>query len=123
MGHVADYVLGLVEEILGEAAEREKRFSWAVGDPSVKTGRCVELPFDAVWASRRLIIEVDEDQHRRAVTFGAPVELGVKSSGQVDDDPRAAEVDESDERLGGVEAEAAVADEPDTAVETFETAV
>jgi hypothetical protein len=69
MGHLADYVLGLVEEILGEAAEREKRFSWAVGDPSEKTGRCVELPFDAVWASRRLIIEVDEDQHRRAVTF------------------------------------------------------
>jgi hypothetical protein len=69
VGRVADYVLSLVEEILGEAAEREKRFAWAVGDPSAKTGRCVELPFDAVWASRRLIVEIDEDQHRRSVAF------------------------------------------------------
>jgi hypothetical protein len=69
MGRVADYVIELLEEILGEPAEREKRFSWAVGDLSPKTGRQVELPFDAVWISRRLVIEVDEDQHRRAVAF------------------------------------------------------
>jgi hypothetical protein len=50
---------------------------------------------------------------------GAPVELWVKLSGQVDDDACAAEVDERDERCGGVEAEAAVADEADAAVEAF----
>ena len=69
MGRVAAYVLDIVEEILGERAEREKRFPWAVGDVSAKTGRSIELPFDAVWASRHLIIEVDEDQHRRPVPF------------------------------------------------------
>src|SRR3712207_6856756 len=36
---------------------------------------------------------------------GAPVELWVKSSRQVDDDAGAAEVDEGDQRGGGVEAE------------------
>jgi hypothetical protein len=69
MGRVADYVIDLLEEILGEKAEREKRFPWAVGDLSLTTGRRAGLPFDAVWASRRLIVEVDEDQHRRPVTF------------------------------------------------------
>ncbi len=69
MGRVAGYVIDLLEEILGEEAQREKRFPWAVGDVSRKTGRRAELPFDAFWASRRLIVEVDEDQHRRPVPF------------------------------------------------------
>lgn len=69
MGRVADYVIDLLEEILGEKAEREKRFPWAVGDLSERTGRRAQLPFDAVWVSRRLIVEVDEDQHRRPVAF------------------------------------------------------
>ncbi len=55
--------------MLDEHAEREKRFEWAVGDPSPRTGRRVQLPFDAVWSTRRLIIEVDEDQHRRPAAF------------------------------------------------------
>ncbi len=42
---------------------------------------------------------------------------------QVDDGAGAAEVDERDERGGGVEAEAAVADEADAAVEAFEASV
>ena len=29
----------------------------------------MRLPFDAYWASRRLIVEVDEDQHWRPVVF------------------------------------------------------
>ena len=37
--------------------------------------------------------------------------------------PAAAEVDERDERVGGVEAEGAVADEADAAVEAFKAAV
>lgn len=62
-GKTAQYVLGLVDTLLGKG-EREKRFAWCVGDKSAKTGRSVELPFDAVWESRKLIVEVDEDQHR-----------------------------------------------------------
>jgi hypothetical protein len=69
MGRVADYVIDLLEELLGEKAEREQRFPWALGDVSPKTGRRTKLPFDAVWPSRRLIVEVDEDQHRRPVDF------------------------------------------------------
>src|SRR3954454_23394387 len=45
------------------------------------------------------------------------------SSRQVHDDAAAAEVDEGDERLCGVEAEAVVADEADAAVEALEAAV
>jgi hypothetical protein len=62
MGRTANHVIGLLEQILGPA-EKEKRFPWARGDPSPKTGRQVELPFDAFWRTRRLIVEVDEDQH------------------------------------------------------------
>ena len=47
----------------------------------------------------------------------------VKSSGEVDDDAGAAEVDEGDQGCGGVEAEAAVADQADAAVEALEAAV
>ena len=47
MGRVADYVIGLIEEILREEAVREKRFPWATGDVSPKTGRGMQLPFDA----------------------------------------------------------------------------
>jgi hypothetical protein len=43
--------------------------------------------------------------------------VGEGSSREIDDDAGAAEVDEGDERLGGVKAEAAVADEADAAVE------
>ena len=43
--------------------------------------------------------------------------VGEGSSREIDDDAGAAEVDEGDEGLGGVEAEAAVADQADAAVE------
>ena len=66
---MADYVIGLLEDILGEPAEREKRFAWAAGDPSPRSGRSTLLPFDAVWESRALIVEVNEDQHRQPVEF------------------------------------------------------
>jgi len=69
MGATAAYVVDLLGEILGETPEREKRFDWAVGDVSPKTGRAVLLPFDAVWEQRRLIVEVDEDQHWQPVEF------------------------------------------------------
>jgi hypothetical protein len=63
VGRLATYGIDLLAEILGETPEMEKRFPWAVGDPSPKTGRRQKLPFDAVWESRRLIIEIDEPQH------------------------------------------------------------
>jgi hypothetical protein len=69
VGKVADYVIGLLDEILDGGVEREKRYPWALGDRSDKTGRQARLPFDAVWEARRLVVEVDEDQHRRPVTF------------------------------------------------------
>lgn len=69
VGHVADYVIDLLAEILGEQPEREKRFRWALGDMSAKTGRRVQLPFDGFWARHSLLVEVDEDQHRRSVAF------------------------------------------------------
>src|SRR5712692_5632867 len=67
MGAVATYVIGLCTDLIGESPELEKRFAWALGDVSRKTMRAVRLPFGAVWESRKLIIEVDEDQHRRPV--------------------------------------------------------
>ena len=68
MGKTADYVLDVIEQMLGQA-EREKRFDWALGDVSQTTKRALPLPFDAVWEDRKLIIEIDEDQHREATPF------------------------------------------------------
>jgi len=69
VGAIANYVIDLLTELLGERPQREKTFPWALGDVSRKTGRAAPLPFDAVWESRRLIVEIDEDQHRRPVAF------------------------------------------------------
>jgi hypothetical protein len=69
LGAISDYVIGLARELLGEEPEREKTYPWALGDVSTKTGHARRLPFDAVWEARRLIVEVDEDQHRRPVAF------------------------------------------------------
>jgi hypothetical protein len=68
MGRTANYVLSLLDQLLGPG-EREKRFAWAVGDQSPKTKRAARLPFDAVWEDRRLIVEIDEDQHREVTTY------------------------------------------------------
>jgi hypothetical protein len=65
MGRTERYVVSLLEQLLGPA-ERGKRFEWATGDTSPKTGRARRLPFDAVWEERKLIIEVDEEQHHEA---------------------------------------------------------
>jgi hypothetical protein len=68
VGKTAKYVLNLIDALLG-AGEREKCFGWALGDPSPKTKRCRKLPFDAVWETRKLIIEIDEDQHTQSTPF------------------------------------------------------
>jgi very-short-patch-repair endonuclease len=62
------YVTDLLEQLLGPC-EKEKRFDWARGDSRTPSGKGVPLPFDAVWESRRLIVEIDERQHDESVDF------------------------------------------------------
>jgi len=68
MGKTADHVIEILVFLLGPC-EREKRFPWALGDTSPKTGRAALLPFDAVWECPKLIIEIDEDQHDESTPF------------------------------------------------------
>jgi hypothetical protein len=68
MGRTEKYVVDLLEQTLGPA-ERGKRFDWAVGNVSSKTKRAVRLPFDAVWENRKLIVDVDEEQHTQETPF------------------------------------------------------
>lgn len=77
MGRTESYVVSLLVQLLGPV-ERGKRYEWARGDASDKTGRSAMLPFDAVWEKRLLIIEIDEDQHREATPlFDKPDRLTV----------------------------------------------
>lgn len=77
MGRTETYVVSLLERLLGPV-ERGKRYEWARGDASPRTGRSAMLPFDAVWEQRLLIIEIDEDQHREATPlFDKPDRLTV----------------------------------------------
>lgn len=68
MGRTEKYVVGLLEALLGPP-DPVRRFAWARGDLSPKTGRAAMLPFDAVWEARKLIIEVDEEQHTEETAF------------------------------------------------------
>ena len=54
---------------------------------------------------------------------GAPVVVVVNSAWEFDRDGRAAEVDERDQGVGGVQAERAVADQADLGVEAFQASV
>jgi hypothetical protein len=77
MGRSERYAVNLLEQLLGPA-EHGKRFEWATGDLSPKTGRAERLPFDAVWEDRKLIVEVDEEQHHEATPlFDKPHRLTV----------------------------------------------
>jgi hypothetical protein len=69
VGAIQDYVIELLAELLDETPLTEVRFAWALGDPSPRTGRAAQLPFDAVWERRKLIVEIDENQHRKPVKF------------------------------------------------------
>lgn len=62
------YATSLLEDLLGPA-EIEKRFDWARGDSRDPSRRGVPLPFDAVWEGRKLIVEIDEQQHGEPVGF------------------------------------------------------
>lgn len=63
MGATEDHVISLCEQILGPA-RRRATFNWAQGDVSATTGRTRALPFDAAWDQLKLIVEVNENQHR-----------------------------------------------------------
>lgn len=63
------YVIDLCDEALGDAALRQHKFPWLVGDPSPKTGRTAGLPVDAYWPTRTLVVEFYERQHSEAVPF------------------------------------------------------
>ena len=62
------YVTQLLVELLGPG-ETEKRFDWCRGDSRDPAGVGRTLPFDAVWESRKVIVEFDERQHDEPVDF------------------------------------------------------
>jgi hypothetical protein len=62
------YVIDLCDEILAEAALRQHRFRWLVGDPG-RGGRRATLPVDAFYPGRGLVIEYRELQHDEPVPF------------------------------------------------------
>lgn len=60
------WIIGLCDEVLGEQAIRQHRFSFLTGDPSA-TGRRSLLPVDAFYPARKLVIEFHEIQHSQPV--------------------------------------------------------
>jgi hypothetical protein len=77
VGSDEDYVLDLLDELLGTQASRQHRFDWLLGDPG-QTGRRVRLPVDGYWPSRALIVEYRERQHDEPVShFDKPDRLTV----------------------------------------------
>lgn len=62
------YVLDVVEGLLEEACQRQKRFDDLVGDTDLR-GRRRKLPVDAYFPSRKLIVEYRERQHYQPVPF------------------------------------------------------
>lgn len=62
------YVIDLCDELLAERARRQHRFDWLVGDAG-RDGRCRQLPVDAYYERRALVVEYRERQHDEAVPF------------------------------------------------------
>lgn len=58
----ADYVIDLLDELIGQPAVREHCFEWLVGDPG-RNGARRKLPVDAYWPHLKFVIEYREDQH------------------------------------------------------------
>jgi hypothetical protein len=63
------YILDICDELLCEKGERQKRFDFLRGLPSLKTGRRAMLPVDAYYPGRALVIEYHELQHTNSVKF------------------------------------------------------
>ena len=62
------YATQLLVELLGPG-ETDKRFYWCRGDSRNPADVGRTLPLDAVWESRKLIVDVDERQHGEPVDF------------------------------------------------------
>jgi hypothetical protein len=61
------YILDICDELLGERGERQKRFDFLRGLPSLTTRRCSMLPVDAYYPGKALVIEYHELEHTRSV--------------------------------------------------------
>jgi len=71
------YVISLCDQVLGQTAERQKRFPFLIGDPG-PSGRCAKLPVDAYYPSLALVVEYREEQHSGPVAhFDKPWKLTV----------------------------------------------
>jgi hypothetical protein len=62
------YVIDLCDEALGERALRQHRFPCLVGDPG-RSGAGAQLPVDAYYRDRQLVVEYRERQHYEATPF------------------------------------------------------
>ena len=60
------YIIDLCDRVLGLTAERQRRFSFLIGDPDAR-GRCRALPVDAYYPSLELAVEFRERQHSEPV--------------------------------------------------------
>jgi len=63
------YVLDLCDEVLGAKGRRQATFDWLRGDPSPARPGGTKLPVDGFWASLKLIIEFQEEQHSQPSPF------------------------------------------------------
>ncbi|MFD8422537.1 hypothetical protein [Streptomyces sp. NPDC059466] len=71
------YVVGLCDQVLGEAASTQHKFDWLLGDPGTG-GRRAKLPVDAYWPGHQLVVEYRELQHDRPTPhFDKPDRLTV----------------------------------------------
>src|SRR5262245_47685240 len=64
-----DYIIALCDKVLGQKAERHKRFPYLIGHKSLKSGRRSRLPVDAFYPKLKLVIEYHERQHIEPVPW------------------------------------------------------
>jgi hypothetical protein len=63
------YILDICDRLLGMTAQRQHRFDFLKGLPSLKTGKVARLPVDAFYPAKNLVIEYHERQHTEVVAF------------------------------------------------------
>jgi hypothetical protein len=77
------YIIDLCDEILGCKASRGHRFSFLLGDASLKTGKKRVLPVDAYYPDLQLVVEYQERQHTESVKFfNKPTATGIMRDAQ-----------------------------------------
>lgn len=63
------YVIDLCDEVLKLTASRQHKFDFLLGDASPKTGKKAQLPVDAYYEERKLVVEYNERQHTESVAL------------------------------------------------------